>query len=267
MVERFIDNGGAVHEKIITPPTVLSLVPSLTELHFDLGLGEQIVGRTNFCIHPATGVADIPSVGGTKKINFDKVTALNPSHVLVNIDETPKELAEKLASIGIEVIVTHPIVARDNCELFQLIGGLFGAVDRAAELTKKFSDAIAALTEKSQAWDRQNALYLIWQDPWMSISPNTYIADVLRQANWHTPRHPNKGRYPAICLDTHILQEVDLVLFSSEPFPFNQKHLKQFQKDFPAHADKARLIDAEMVSWYGSRSINGLRYLAKFAAR
>jgi len=267
MVEIFIDNAGTVHEKIITPPRVLSLVPSLTELHFDLGLGEQIVGRTNFCIHPATAVGDIPSVGGTKKINFDKVAALNPSHALVNIDETPRGLAEKLDSIGIEVIVTHPIVARDNCELFRLIGGLFGAADRAAELTKNFSEALAPLTEKSRAWDRQNALYLIWQDPWMSISTDTYIADVLKQANWHTPEHPNKGRYPTITLDTCTLEQVDVVLFSSEPFPFNQKHLQQFQKDFPAHADKARLIDAEMVSWYGSRSINGLRYLAKFAAR
>ena len=267
MVERFIDNAEKVHEQIITPPRILSLVPSLTELHFDLGLGEQIVGRTNFCIHPAPAIANIPSVGGTKKINFDKVTALSPSHVLVNIDETPKELAEKLGSIGIEVIVTHPLVAKDNCKLFHLMGGLFGAADRAAELIKNFDEALAALVEKSQAWAQQNALYLIWQNPWMSVSPDTYIADVLKQANWHILTYPSEERYPTISLDTCTLEEADLVFFSSEPFPFNQKHLHLFQKDFPEHADKARLIDAEMVSWYGSRSINGLRYLADFAAR
>ena len=267
MVKSLIDSAGKAHEKIITPPRVLSLVPSLTELHFDLGLGEQIVGRTNFCIHPATAIANIPSVGGTKKINFDKVTSLNPSHVLVNIDETPKELAEKLGSIGIEVIVTHPLVAKDNCKLFHLIGGLFGAADRATELTKNFDEALATLIEKSRAWAQQNALYLIWQNPWMTISPDTYIADVLKQANWQILKYPNGGRYPTISLDTCILEEVDLVLFSSEPFPFNQKHLHQFQQDFPKHAEKARLIDAEMVSWYGSRSIEGLHYLTNFAAR
>ena len=267
MVERFIDDAGNAHKQTINPPRILSLVPSLTELLFDLGLGELIVGRTNFCIHPATGITNVPSVGGTKKINVDKVSALKPSHVLVNIDETPKELAEKLGSKGIEVIVTHPLVTIDNRKLFHLIGGIFGATERAAQLTKAFDETLAALIEKSQAWAKQNALYLIWQNPWMSISPDTYIADVLKQANWHVPEYPGEGRYPTVSLDTCTLDEVDLVFFSSEPFPFSQKHLYQFQKDFPEHAKKARLIDAEMVSWYGSRSINGLRYLAGFASR
>ncbi len=267
MADRYIDDAGQVHEQIMTHPRVLSLVPSLTELHFALGLGDQIVGRTNYCIHPAEAIADIPSVGGTKKINLKKATALNPTHALVNIDETPKLLADKLSSMSIKVIVTHPLVAKDNCKLFKLIGGIFGATERATKLSKDFDQALAALVEKSQAWNKQNVLYLIWQDPWMSISPDTYIANVLKQANWLIHTFPSDERYPTISLNSRILRDVDHVLFSSEPFPFSEKHVHYFQQNFPEHADKAKLIDAEMVSWYGSRSINGLRYLADFAVR
>ena len=101
----------------------------------------------------------------------------------------------------------------------------------------------------------------------MSVAAETYIADMLKQANWHILPHAGAKRYPSITLDTYVLKEVSVVLFSSEPFPFTEKHLHQFQRNFPEHADKARLIDAEMVSWYGSRSIEGLHYLTNFAAR
>ena len=251
MAKSYFDNAGKIH--VPAPPSarILSLVPSLTELLFDIGLGAQVVGRTNFCVHPAATVSEIPSVGGTKRIDLEKVYELDPSYALVNIDETPKTLAQELKDLGIEVIVTHPISVTDNRKLFRLVGGLFGALPAAEKMTDAFDTALANLRGRAKSW--------------MSISAETYIASVLAEANWKVINYPSKKRYPKITLDDTLIEQVDLVLFSTEPFPFTEKHIDQFRQDFPDHSRKAKLIDAEMVSWYGSRAITGLRFLTEFA--
>ncbi len=258
-----VDAAGHQHSRVEHGARVLSLVPSLTELMFDLNLGRSLVGRTNFCVHPNPGVGAIPSVGGTKQIDMAKVAGLNPTHALVNIDETPKDMAKTLADMDIEIVVTHPVAVSDNLPLFRLIGGIFGAHEKAEHMVHDFGSALNDL--RARNWERYRVLYLIWRKPWMSISADTYIADVLAQANWHVIEHQTTARYPEINLTAPLLAEVDLVLFSTEPFPFKRKHLETFGTEFPGHADKAHLIDAEMVSWYGSRAIAGLRYLADFA--
>ncbi len=265
MVEKYIDDAGQMHGKVDFLPRILSLVPSLTELQFALGLGNQVVGRTHYCVHPARAINKIPCVGGTKKINFRKAADLNPTHALVNIDETPKSLADKLNNMGIETIVTHPLLIKDNRKLFQLLGGIFGARNRAKQLTEDFDRALRKLQSLSHKWQPKRALYLIWTNPWMTVSPDTYIGDVLKQANWMLHAYTPEERYPTISLNDRVLRDVDLVLFSSEPFPFSVNHVREFQQNFPAHAEKAKLIDGEMVSWYGSRAITGLHYLANFA--
>ncbi len=251
MAKSYFDDAGKIH--VPAPPSarILSLVPSLTELLFDIGLGAQVVGRTNFCVHPAATVSEIPSVGGTKRIDLEKVYELDPSYALVNIDETPKTLAQELKDLGIEVIVTHPISVTDNRKLFRLVGGLFGALPAAEKMTDAFDTALANLRGRAKSW--------------MSISAETYIASVLAEANWKVINYPSKKRYPKITLDDTLIEQVDLVLFSTEPFPFTEKHIDQFRQDFPDHSRKAKLIDAEMVSWYGSRAITGLRFLTEFA--
>jgi ABC-type Fe3+-hydroxamate transport system substrate-binding protein len=108
-------------------------------------------------------------------------------------------------------------------------------------------------------------LYLIWKNPWMTVSGDTYIARMLASVNWRTVAHDPENRYPTIDLTEGLLAGTDRVLFASEPFPFKQTHIDAFRADFPAHAAKAAIIDAEMTSWYGSRAIQGLAYLADFA--
>lgn len=266
MSKALIDDAGQAHQRADNLARVISLVPSLTELMFDLGLSAQLVGRTNFCIHPVPAINDIVSVGGTKQVDMDKIHALKPTHALVNIDETPKPLADELAGAGIEVIVTHPIDVRDNLRLYRLIGGIFGASDAAEGMCGQFNIALHGLQQSAKDWPARRVLYLIWRKPWMSISRDTYIAAMLSEANWHVVDHHNETRYPEIDLTDALLSGVDQVLFSTEPFPFETKHLEAFRTAFPDHADKARLIDAEMVSWYGSRAIAGLSYLRDFVA-
>ena len=264
MTTRLIDDAGQHHQPVETGAKILSLVPSLTELLFDLGLGASIIGRTDYCIHPDPLVCDVPSVGGTKQIDLQKVAVLAPTHALVNIDETPKEMAQALTGLGIEVIVTHPLSIIDNRQLFELIGTIFNAQDKATSLIQDFDSALTDLRDRASSFPEQRVLYLIWRKPWMSISAETYIAAVLAEAKMRVIEHTDPARYPEITLDEKLLQGVDRVLFSTEPFPFKPKHLDTFAREFPAHTHKACLIDSEMVSWYGSRAVPGLRYLANF---
>lgn len=260
-----LDAAGIVHRPAGTGFRIVSLVPSITELLFDLDLGEAVVGRTAFCVHPRNRVKAVKSVGGTKQVNFNKLKRLSPTHVIVNVDETPRELAEDMARLGYEVVVTHPIDVRDNLGLYRLIGRLFARESQAEALCARFDTAFENLKMIGRTLAERRVLYLIWKDPWMTVSRDTYISRMLVLARWRTIDVPGDARYPTLELTNDLLSTVDLVLFSSEPFPFKEHHLETFRDGFAAHAAKATMIDAEMVSWYGSRAITGLAYLGDFA--
>lgn len=259
------DAAGVTHAPAGRAARIVSLVPSLTELLFDLGLEGNLAGRTAFCVHPKGRVKRIKIVGGTKTVKLDKLFAVDPTHVIVNVDETPREVAEAIAAGGAHLIVTHPIEAGDNLALYRLIGGVFGHAREAEALCAQFEAAHGRVLKAARALPERGVLYLIWKDPWMTVSRDTYISRTLGLVNWRTARHDDAVRYPVVEMSKELLDVCDLVLFSSEPFPFNEAHLEEFGAAFPAHAAKARLIDAEMVSWYGSRAIAGLDYLRRLA--
>lgn len=260
-----VDAVGVAH-----PPAkaarIVSLVPSLTELVCDLGLAERLVGRTTFCVHPRAVVRSIASVGGTKTVHLDRVRALAPTHVLVNIDETPRAVAEELRALGCRVIVTHPNTVRDNSALYRLIGGVFDRAHEAEALAARLDEALAVLDEAARTWPSRRVLYLIWKRPWMTVSRPTYIGDMLALARLNVVGGLGGERYPTVTLDEALLEQVDLVLFASEPFPFRDQHLSAFIAAHPRHAGKARRIDGEMMSWYGSRALQGVGYLRRFVA-
>ena len=262
-----LDALGTEHRPIpAAAARIVSLVPSLTELLFDLGLGERVVGRTAFCVHPAARVRSVPSVGGTKTINMEKLCRMRPTHVLVNIDETPCAIADELAAAGCTVVVTHPIEVRDNLALYLLLGNLFGRQEQAESLCERFESAYDAARGLAERLPERPVLYLIWKDPWMTVARDTYIARMLALVGLHTMPATSDRRYPAIELTPNLLRQTELVLFSTEPFPFKERHLAEFGASHPAHAGKAEIIDAQMVSWYGSRAVHGLGYLTAFAS-
>ena len=261
-----VDDVGNRHAVISDGARIVSLVPSLTELLFDLGLRDQVVGRTAYCVHPAGRVRSATSVGGTKRVDLEKLKALSPTHVVVNVDETPRSLAETLADLGLDVIVTHPVEARDNLRLFQLLGAIFGRNAEAEALRRRFEASYETLAAAKEL-TRRSVLYLIWKEPWMTVSRETYISRMLSLVRWRTFPAKAASRYPVVRLDAGILDDVDLVLFSSEPFPFKERHIAEFRAAFPGHAEKATSIDAQMVSWYGSRAIAGLEYVGALARR
>ena len=200
---------------------IVSLVPSITELLCDLGLAEQLVGRTGFCIHPREIVRDIPKVGGAKDVKLDRVRALAPTHVVVNVDENRRETAEAIAEFVPHVIVTHPIEPRDNLDLYRLLGETFGRSREAERLCAAFE---AAWSERAQ--HPCDVLYLIWREPWMTVAPDTYISRTLAAFGWRTLPVEADDRYPEVDLPA-LAGRVDRVLLSSEPFHFKDRHVPE----------------------------------------
>lgn len=239
---------------------IVSLVPSITELLCDLGLEDQIVGRTGFCIHPREIVRRIPKVGGTKSVNIEKVRAFAPTHVIVNVDENEKQTADAIAQFVPHLIITHPLAPLDNLDLYRMMGNLFGAQVRAEKLCDEFRATYRAVAE--QPFAERAVLYLIWKDPWMTVSRDTYISRTLGLFGLNTLPLEAAARYPELTLNEPWLQEIDLVLLSTEPYSFRERHLPEIAARL---GKPTYLIDAEMTSWYGSRAIRGLGYLAGFA--
>jgi hypothetical protein len=257
---------------VSTEPRIVCLVPSITELLCDLGLSARLVGRTGFCIHPWETVRTIPKVGGTKDVLMDRVRELEPTHVVVNVDENLKEDAETLAEFVPNVVVTHPRAPRDNLGLYRQMGAEFDREAEAEELCERFERAYERAA--ASAGEERSVLYLIWRDPWMTVARDTYIAQTLALFNWHTvpAEQPlvlsnpvgDKGqgvRYPEVDLPG-FAGEVDCVLLSSEPFHFKNRHLAEVAELVPGV--EVALIDGEMTSWYGSRAIAGLDYLVEY---
>ncbi|KAF7963077.1 cobalamin-binding protein [Cupriavidus sp. UYMU48A] len=256
---------------------IASLVPSVTELLFALDLGAQMVARTGFCIHPEPAVRAVAKVGGTKDVKLDRLRELAPTHVVVNIDENRRETVDEIRSFVPNVIVTHPCAPEDNFELYRLLGGIFGRQPQAEGLCTALQAELDAI--RSRAWPARKVLYAIWQDPWMTVSRDTYISRMLALVNWQTwpedvPQacadgdcsRPNKAgeRYPSFRWNDALVRGLDEVLLSTEPYRFTEAHADALERQL---GKPVQLVDGEMLSWYGSRAIEGVRYLAALAAR
>lgn len=260
----FTDALGTRHAPAGAGARVVSLVPSITELLFDLVLGSQVVGRTGFCIHPRDALRDVPKVGGTKDVDLDRLRARAPTHVIVNIDENTRDCVDALRAFVPHVIVTHPNAPEDNAALYRLLGAVFDRNAQASALCAALDAELAACAALRARVDLkpERVLYLCWKDPWMSVAADTYIARTLAAVGWQVLHGPGgfagAARYPQVALEDAVPQ-VDRVLLSSEPYLFTEAHASALRARFAGL--RVDLIDAEMTSWYGSRAIVGLRYL------
>ncbi|RPH64342.1 MAG: cobalamin-binding protein [Burkholderiales bacterium] len=261
---------------------IVSLVPSLTELLCALGLREQLVGRTGFCIHPREALRDVPKVGGTKDVDVERVRQLAPTHLVVNVDENDRSTVERLAGSVPNVIVTHPLTVQGNLALFERFGTEFGEVagvrQAAAALSQRLRAAIDAA--RARRFEPLPVLYLIWKDPWMSVGRDTFIASMLAEAGLRSVIRASEPRYPSLALAQIADSGAHAVLLSSEPYRFGEAHCAALRKSLAGLARLApagdrpasgvplcATIDGEMVSWYGSRAIDGLYYLIDYRER
>lgn len=261
---QWLDALGTVHLRAAANCRIVSLVPSITETLVALGLRERLVGRTGFCIHPRGIVRDIPKLGGTKDVKLDALRALEPTHVIVNIDENEATTVQVLRQFVPQVIVTHPNAPADNLALYRLLGGVFGRGDAAESLCAQMQAQLDALAATD--WPQETVLYLIWKDPWMTVAADTYIARTLATVGWQVP-HGGGGfsgaaRYPQLDeLDAEAAR-IDRVLLSTEPYMFRAQHVAELRGRLPGKP--VDLIDGEWTSWYGVRAIAGLAQLAEF---
>lgn len=245
---------------------IVSLVPSLTELLCDLGLREQLVGRTGFCIHPREALRDVPKVGGTKDVRIERVRALAPTHLVVNVDENDREAVEQLAGFVPNVVVTHPLNVDDNLALLESFGETFGVHEAAGAIAERMRAAREAV--RARRFAALPVTYLIWKDPWMSIGRDTFIASMLAEAGLVSTIAASEPRYPVLPLEAIAGAGARAVLLSSEPYRFVPAHSAALHEALirvgAGPAPLCTTIDGEMASWYGSRPVEGLRYLLGF---
>ncbi len=237
---------------------IVSLVPSITELLFSLGLNEQVVGITKFCVHPPEWFKTKSRIGGTKNIAIEKIKALAPTLVFANKEENVKEQVEALGEFT-KIHLTDISNLEDALKMIQEIGELTYTQTKAEDLINKIQDCFNDLSTllNSQQLQSTPCTYLIWQDPYMTIGGDTYINHMLSLAGFKNI-FDNQLRYPTISLSQIEQLNGDIIFLSSEPFPFKQKHIDELQKKFPGKL--ILLVDGEMFSWYGSRLVHAAKY-------
>lgn len=247
MGEQFVDQMGNVI-KLASTQRIVSLVPSQTELLFDLGLDEEIVGITKFCIYPKEKCVGKVKIGGTKKFNFSTIDALAPDLIVGNKEENYKEGIDALRE-RYPVWMSDILDLKDAYSMIEGIGMLVGKKAEAMRIISEIDQVFARVVPKI----RKSALYLIWQDPYMGVGSRTFIHEMMQKCGFENVLE-DRERYPVLTIEDIIALAPEVILLSSEPYPFKEKHRQIFEDAFPFA--KTILVDGEMFSWYGSR----LRY-------
>ena len=241
------------------PQRIVSLVPSQTELLFDLGLGEKVVGTTKFCIHPAEARATSTVVGGTKNFDVDKIVALKPDLIIGNKEENYQDGIEQLTA-------KYPVWLSDisnltkALDMIRRVGLIAGAKEKAAVLANEIEAAFAALEAPAAEKALVSVAYLIWRKPYMVAATGTFVDDMLHRAGFANA-FAGLGRYPEISAEQLTQAAPQRIFLSSEPYPFAAKHVAEFQQLLPAA--KIEIVDGELFSWYGSRLRQSAAYFSQ----
>ena len=237
---------------------IVSLVPSITETLFDVGLDvEQIVGRTKFCIHPGKLVNDVEVIGGTKNLNLEKIKSINPDLIIANREENEKSQVEELMR-DFNVWVTDIETLEDNSKFLIELGKKF---NREKE-TEKFAAEINQMFDVIAPVSNIKVAYLIWKNPYMTVGFDTFIHSVIEKLGFHNI-FENQKRYPEVSIEQ--LKLADVIFLSSEPFPFSGKHILELKKELPE--SEILLVDGEAFSWYGTHIVKCKSYYKELVER
>ncbi|MCX6319520.1 MAG: helical backbone metal receptor [Bacteroidetes bacterium] len=228
-----------------SPQRIISLVPSQTEFLYDLGLRDEVVGITKFCIHPDQWFRNKTRVGGTKQIRMETIHALQPDLILANKEENVKEQVEALQQ-HYPVWTSDINTPEEALDMIREVGIITGREQPALSLIREIEQAFNSLIIQ----ERRKTCYLIWKDPYMSVGGDTFIHGMMKAAGFDNMLI-DSTRYPALTLAELQLLAPECLLLSSEPFPFKEKHCTELEKVLPG--TQVLLVDGEMFSWYGSR--------------
>lgn len=238
------------------PQRIISLVPSQTELLFDLGLDQEICGVTKFCVHPSAKTKSREKIGGTKKFNMDKIHSLQPDLIIGNKEENYPEGIQSLQQYY-PVWMSDILTLSDACSMIREVARVtnrtLAGETMANEINSKF-DSYLPLE------NHLRAAYFIWREPFMVAGSDTFIHEMLTRFGV-TNVFAHLSRYPEVSLETVIESKPDLILLSSEPYPFKEKHAKWFRELLTS--SKAIIVDGQYFSWYGSRLLQTPEYFEK----
>lgn len=250
----FIDQLHRVVNLHKTPSRIVSLVPSQTELLVDLGLHDSIVGVTKFCIHPKELRKEKTVVGGTKAVNFDTIKSLKPDIIICNKEENTEEMVLQLEKIA-PVWISDIFNISECIEMINKLGAVFQVSKAASEISSNISSEWNSFKKYAENLPLKKVIYLIWKDPYMAAGRATYINELLKLNKFENIIEIENSRYPEV--DINLMQKAEVILLSTEPYPFKEKHVLELQKDFKA---KIKLVDGEYFSWYGSRLTQAFNY-------
>jgi ABC-type Fe3+-hydroxamate transport system substrate-binding protein len=237
------------------PRRIVSLVPSQTELLWDLGLQDRLVGITKFCIHPDIAFKTIPHIGGTKNINLERLVGVRPDLIIGNKEENTKLEIEALR-VWYPVWMSDILTLDDALTMITEIGDLTQTTAKAEALAQDIRMAFADLDTHLNA-EPATAIYLIWRQPYMAAGPGTFIHDIMHRAGYRNIAPAE--RYPHLTIEDMIALKPQHILLSSEPYPFKQEHIAELQTHLPQAT--IQQVDGEMFSWYGSRLLKVPDYL------
>lgn len=236
------------------PKRIISLVPSISELIWDLGLQQELVGITKFCIHPDEMFRSVERIGGTKTLDLEKIKSLQPDLIIGNKEENVKEQIEVLEN-DFNLILTDVNTVEEGLEMIHAIGLATAREEKSlhiiSDIKLEFSNLVSIQT-------KPRVIYFIWKSPYMVAGRNTFIHSMLEAAGFENCI--SNSRYPEVTLEDCKKLNPDHILLSTEPFPFKEDNLNEF-KD--AGFSSAHLVDGELFSWYGSRMKHSAAYFTK----
>jgi len=237
------------------PERIISLVPSQTELLYFLGLEKEVVGITKFCVHPKEWFNTKTRVGGTKQVDHEKIKQLKPDLIIANKEENVKEQVLELSAFA--PVWTSDVNNLDEAlEMINSVGALTGRQEGAAGLVREIMDAFNDLSAPMKT---RTAAYLIWTNPFMAAGGNTFISDMMHRAGWRNV-FGERNRYPETTIEELRQLKPDVIMLSSEPYPFKENHRESLQEALKD--SRVILVDGEMFSWYGSRMKLAARYFS-----
>ena len=241
------------------PQRIISLVPSQTEFLYELGLAGRIAGQTVFCVHPSDYFEKAVKVGGTKKVRYEAIHSLKPDLIICNKEENTEEIVNTLAA-DYPVWVSDIKTLEDAYHMMLALGKLLDKEEKALSIVEAAKQQFE-LAEPGQTY---SCLYLIWRNPFMAAGSDTFINSMLKQAGFINLA-PEYSRYPEISLEDMVALAPQLVLLSSEPYPFNEQHIQELASKLPK--SRIMLADGEFFSWYGSRLVNSQNYFNQLHER
>jgi len=267
---RYVDALDRTLEVKSPPRRIVSLVPSLTEALFVFGVGEAVVGVSDFCVEPSEGVAAKTKVGGTKALDVAQVRALEPDLVVASAEENRKEDIQALVQAGLRVFVSLPTSVGSGIDLLEQLAGMTGAVEAGARVVAEAREALAEVQAANEERQPVRTFCPIWRNPWMTIGPGTYMHDFITVCGGENVFGLRHERYPRVQLSEMAERDPEVVLLPDEPYRFGPQHVSEmsaFREVSAVRDGRIYLLEGKKLCWYGPRIAGSLRYVSGLIGR